>query len=70
MTIVVALSAPDVPVMVTLLWPTLAELLAVNVRVDVPLVGLGEKDAVTPLGKPETPRFTFPVKPYWSYTKT
>jgi len=70
LTVVVAVSAPDVPVMDTTLWPTLAELLAVKVSVDVPVVGLGEKDAVTPFGKPETTRFTLPVKPYWSITST
>ena len=61
---VVALSAPDVPVIVTTLWPMLADVLAVKVSVDVLVVGLGEKDAVTPLGRPETARFTLPVKPY------
>ena len=64
LTVIVALSAPDVPVIVTTLWPMLAELLAVKVSVEYPVVGLGEKDAVTPFGKPETARFTLPVKPY------
>lgn len=31
---------------------------------------MGEKDAVTPLGKPETDRFTLPVKPYCGLTYT
>ena len=39
-------------------------LLAVNVNVLLPVVGLGANDAVTPLGRPETDRFTLPVKPY------
>ena len=60
---VVAVSAPDVPVTVTVLWPTIAELLAVKVSAEFPVVGLGEKVAVTPFGRPETARFTLPVKP-------
>ena len=62
--VVVTLSAPDVPVTVTTLWPMLAELLAVKVSTEIPVAGLGEKDAVTPFGRPETARFTLPVKPY------
>ena len=41
-----------------------ALLLAVNVSVEVEVVGLGENEAVTPLGRPETVRFTLPVNPY------
>ncbi len=59
---------PDVPVMVTVYCPRVAALLAVSVRVLLPVVGLGEKDAVTPLGSPETERFTLPVKPYCEFT--
>lgn len=55
---------PDVPVTVMVYWPSVAELLAVSVSVLVPVVGLGEKLPVTPLGSPETERFTLPVKPY------
>ena len=36
--------------------PTDAALVAFNVSVAVPVTGLGEKDAVTPLGSPETAR--------------
>jgi len=32
------------------------------------VVGLGENDAVTPLGKPDTERFTLPANPYWEVT--
>jgi hypothetical protein len=49
--------------MVRVLFPTLAELLAVTVRVLEPVVGFGEKEAVTPAGRPETDRFTPPAKP-------
>lgn len=56
-------SVPEVPVMVIVFVPTAAELLAVNVNVLEFAVGLGEKEAVTPLGSPETARLTLPAKP-------
>lgn len=47
-TVAVWLKVPDIPVMVTVVGPPMvAVLLAVRVRV------LPEKDAVTPLGKPD-----------------
>jgi len=61
---------PEVPVMVSVLVPPGAEELAVSVRVLVPVVEVGEKDAVTPLGRPEMERFTLPVKPYSGVTVT
>jgi len=63
--VVVAVRLPDVPVIVSVLLPVLVVLLAVKVRVLAPDAGLGEKEAVTPLGKPETLKFTFPLNPYW-----
>ena len=63
---VLAVTEPEVPVTVTLYCPRLAVLLAVTVMVLSPLeMGFGENDAVTPLGKPVTDRFTLPVNPYW-----
>jgi len=59
---------PDVPVRVAVYCPTGAELLAVNVRVLLPVVGLAVKDAVTPVGSPDTERVTLPVNPYWGFT--
>jgi hypothetical protein len=59
----VAVRLPDVPVTVSGYCPMAVELLAVSVKVLFPVVGFGEKDAVTPLGKPETERFTLPVNP-------
>jgi len=44
--------------------PTTAALVAVNVSVLLPLVGFGENDAVTPLGRPDTERVALPVNPY------
>ncbi len=61
---------PDVPVMVTVYCPSVAVLLAASVRVLLPVVGLGEKVPVTPLGSPEIEKFTLPVKPYCGFTYT
>ena len=71
MRIVVAVMAPDVPVMVMLYCPRLAVLLAVSVSVVfpvIPVTGLGAKDAVTPLGKPDAESVTLPVNPFWGIT--
>ena len=64
--VVDAVIDPEVPVIVTVAAPGVAVLLADNVKVLVPVVGLGENDAVTPLGRPEAARFTLPENPYWS----
>ena len=37
--------------------------LAESVSRLLPFVGLGENEAVTPLGNPDTARFVLPVKP-------
>jgi hypothetical protein len=42
-----------------------AELLATRVRVLLKLVGLALHVAVTPLGRPEMDRLTFPLNPFW-----
>ncbi len=54
---------PDLPVMVTVAVPTSAALLAESVSVLVPLVLVGLKEAVTPLGKPDADKLTVPEKP-------
>jgi len=61
--VVVAVSAPEVPVMVTVAVPGVAALPAASVRTLVPVVGFGANDAVTPLGRPDAARFTLPVNP-------
>jgi hypothetical protein len=61
---------PDVPVIVIVLFPMLAELLALNVSAEPPVVGLVPNDAVTPAGSPLTARFTLPAKPYWLLNDT
>jgi hypothetical protein len=66
--VAVCTSEPDVPVMVTVAGPVVAELIAVSVRVLVLVVLLGLKDAVTPLGSPEAAKLTLPVKPPVGFT--
>ena len=60
----VAVMLPDVPVMMSGYCPIAAVPLAVNVKVLLFVVGLGENEAVTPLGKPAMDRVTLPVKPF------
>src|SRR5580692_5305571 len=60
---VAAVSLPETPVTVKLYCPGLTDLLAVRVIVLSAVTGLGEKEAVTPLGRPETERLTEPRKP-------
>ena len=64
MTVVVALCVPEVPVTVNVYCPSAAVLLAAKVNVLEPVVGLGENEAVTPAGNPDTERLTLPVNPY------
>jgi hypothetical protein len=65
---VVSVRAPDVPVMVTVVSPVAAALLAVSVSTLEPVAGFGEKDAVTPLGRPDAARFTLPANPFCGTT--
>lgn len=51
------------PVIVTVDVPVAAVALAVSVRVLEEVAGFGLKAAVTPLGKPDADRVTFPLKP-------
>lgn len=62
--VVVLVRLPDVPVMVMLPVPTVAVLLAASVKVLGPVAGLGLKEDVTPVGKPEAERETLPLKPF------
>ena len=63
--VALSVSDPNVPVTVIAAFPGAAVLVAVNVKMLVPLVGFWEKFAVTPLGKPETERLALTVKPGW-----
>ena len=58
--VVVTVFVPKLPVTVTVDVPCVAALLAVSVSWLVPVVGLGENDAVTPLCNPATARSTLP----------
>ena len=50
-------------------WPRLAVLLAVSVSTLEPVaVGFGAKDAVTPLGRPDATRLTWPLNPDCEFT--
>jgi hypothetical protein len=68
MTVVECDKLPDVPVTVTLKLPVEAVLLAARVSVLVPVVLAGEKNAFTPLGKPEALKLTLPVKAFCGVT--
>lgn len=66
--VVVEVRLPDVPVMVTVLVPSVAVPLAVRVKVLVEVVGFGLNATVTPLGRPEALRVTLPLKPFTGVT--
>jgi len=67
--VVVCVKLPDVPAIVTVAAPVVAELLAVNVTMLALVAGLGLKDAVTPPGKVEVmARLTLLVKPFAGFT--
>ena len=69
LSVVLAVSEPDVPVMVRVVVPGAAVLLAVSVSMVEPdAMGFWAKDAVTPAGRPVTARLTLPVNPYWGFT--
>jgi hypothetical protein len=66
--LVVAVSVPEAPVMVTVAAPVVAVPLAVSVTTLLPVVGLVPNAAVTPLGSPEAARVTLPVNGLTSVT--
>jgi hypothetical protein len=63
-TVVVFVKLPEVPVMVTVTVPMLAVLFAVSVNMLAVFAGFGLNDAVTPLGRPEADKATFPLNPF------
>jgi hypothetical protein len=67
--VVVAVSVPEVPVMVTVEVPGVAELLAANATALAPVVGSVPNAAVTPLGKPDATRDTEPANGLTSATE-
>src|SRR5690349_5534353 len=62
--VLVTTRLPEVPVIVRGYVPPRAEPLASKVSTLVPEVGFVPHEAVTPLGRPVTARFTLPLKPY------
>ena len=69
-TVVEAVNVPEVPLILTVVVPVAAALLAVNVSTLEPVAGLVPKLAVTPLGKPVAVSVTLPVKPFAGVTVT
>ena len=67
---VVTVKLADVPVTVTVAGPVVAVLLAVNVSVLLPVVGLGLNAAVTPFGSVDVLKVTLPVNPFCALTVT
>jgi hypothetical protein len=63
--VVVLVTLPDVPVIVTKAVPVVAELLADSVSVLAVLAGFGPNDAVTPLGRPDADNVTPLLKPLY-----
>jgi hypothetical protein len=66
--VVLPVRLPDVPVMVTVEVPVVAELLAFSLSTLDAVVGFVPNEAVTPLGKPDAARVTLPVNPFRSAT--
>lgn len=64
-----AVSAPEVPVIVTVKVPTVAVAFAASVNTLAPVVGLVPNVAVTPLGRPDAARVTLPVNADWGITE-
>src|ERR1700722_3313435 len=58
-----AVSAPEVPVIVSVVVPEAAALPAVRVSTLDPVVGLVPNEAVTPVGSPDTASVTLPANP-------
>ena len=63
-TVVVAVSVPEVPVIVTVAGPVVAVLLAEIVSVLLPVAGFGLNAAVTPFGSVEVLNVTLPLNPF------
>jgi hypothetical protein len=64
LTDVVCVRLPEVPVIVTVAAPVVADALAVKVSVVELVEGFGLNAAVTPLGRPDAEKVTLPLKPF------
>ncbi len=63
-TAAVFLKLPDVPVMVTVTVPIIAVPVADRVKTLVVDAGFVLKTALTPVGRPDAVKFTFPLNPF------
>jgi hypothetical protein len=61
--VALAVMLPEVPFIVIVAVPGVALVLAIRVKVLLLVAGFGENDAVTPLGRFEAERLTFPLNP-------
>ncbi len=59
---------PDVPMIVIVVGPAVAEAATVSVRVLLVVAAAGLKDAVTPAGRPDAASVTVPLKPFCGLT--
>lgn len=66
--VVDAVTAPEVPAIVTVNAPVVAVLVAVSVSTLLEVVGFVPNAAVTPIGRPDAVRVTLPVNPPTSVT--
>lgn len=62
--VVLAVTEPETPTIVTVAVPIVAVLLAASVSTLVAVAGLVAKIAVTPLGRPDAVRVALPVNPF------
>lgn len=67
---VVFVTLPETPVIVTVVVPVAAVLLAINVKELLLVVTAGLNVAVTPDGRPDADKVTFPLKPFWGVSVT
>jgi hypothetical protein len=68
--VVLFVNEPEVPAMDAVTVPIDAVALAVKVSVLVVVAGFGEKEAVTPLDRPDAERLTLPLNPFAGFTVT
>jgi hypothetical protein len=61
---------PETPVIVTVVVPVAAVPLAVNVKELLLVVTAGLNVAVTPDGRPDADKVTFPLNPFWGVSVT
>jgi hypothetical protein len=63
-TVVVLVKLPEEPITITVAVPVVATPVPDRVRRLLVVAGFDAKTALTPFGRPETLRFTFPLNPF------